>query len=791
LIQAKYRIKSKIVMQRRDFIKLSTVTGATAALGACGHPEHQLIRFLPEEDLVPGVATWKPSICTLCRAGCGLMVRVMEGEAEVVRNGRPGLIKMGLAKKLEGNPNHPINQGKLCARGQAGLQVTYHPDRIKNPLKRSGLRGSGQFQEISWDEAVRELVAQLAALRSGSTTQHLAFLTKPLSGQRRQLVQRFLQGFGAPPAVTVELLDDAVVRRANQLSFGYAQLPTLDLARTSYVISFGADFLGTWNSPVAQAIGYGQMRQGRPGQRARFVQVEPRLSQTGANADEWIPALPGTEGLLALGLAHVIIRDNLRPLSAAGRAGALIPGWSEGLPNCAPERVEKETGVPATTVVRLARELTEHAPAVAVAAGAALAQTNGLTTALAVNALNALLDSVGKPGGIFFTPQPQLDRKESAHGDMECTGSYENYHRFVDRIVASDGLASGVSSSRLPARQKETFERNPVKVLLLYEANAAYLTPMGVADTFQRVPFIASFGSFIDETSVLADLVLPDHSFLESWLDDIPESGTRQAVVSLTPPAMRPLHNTRAMPDVLLEVAHQLGGALASDLPWATFEEMLRETYSGLSRQKRSIDTRDAGQFWNKMQADGVWWSADVQPASAPGPGLRFPFEKLAEPRFEPEGKDFSFFFIPYPSPMLYEGSLAHLPWLQETPDPLSTAMWGSWVEINPRTAEQLGIRQGDLVEVASRETKIRAAALLSPGIAPQVVALPMGQGHENFGRYATHRGVNPVRILSALSDGETGALAWSATRVRISRVGEGKLILFGAELREKPEEHR
>jgi molybdopterin-containing oxidoreductase family iron-sulfur binding subunit len=140
---------------------------------------------------------------------------------------------------------------------------------------------------------------------------------------------------------------------------------------------------------------------------------------------------------------------------------------------------------------------------------------------------------------------------------------------------------------------------------------------------------------------------------------------------------------------------------------------------------------------------------------------------------------------------MLYDGSLANLPWLQETPDPLSTAMWGSWVEINPATAEQLGIRQGDLVEVASRDAKIQAAALLSPGVATDVVAMPMGQGHENFGRYATHRGANPVRILYALSDGETGALAWAATRVKISRTGEGKLVLFGAELREKQEERR
>src|SRR6516225_6971981 len=169
-------------MERRNFLKISAVAGATAALEGCGNPDHQLIRFVPEEDLIPGLATWKPSICTLCPAGCGLLVRVMQGEAEVIRNGRRGLLKMGLAKKLEGNPAHPINQGKLCPRGQAGLQVTYHPDRVKNPLKRSGPRGSGQFQEISWSEAIGELVAQLVALRSSGTTQQLAFLTKPLRG---------------------------------------------------------------------------------------------------------------------------------------------------------------------------------------------------------------------------------------------------------------------------------------------------------------------------------------------------------------------------------------------------------------------------------------------------------------------------------------------------------------------------------------------------------------------------------------------------------------------------------
>src|SRR4051794_11362148 len=151
-------------MDRRDFIKLTAVTGASTTLASCGNPEHQIIRFIPDEEHVPGVAEWKPSQCPLCQAGCGVLVRIIEGDAEVVRNGQTGLMRMGLAKKLEGNPAHPISQGALCARGQAAIEITYHPDRITHPLKRTGPRGSGQFQAVTWDEAIGELVSQLDGL---------------------------------------------------------------------------------------------------------------------------------------------------------------------------------------------------------------------------------------------------------------------------------------------------------------------------------------------------------------------------------------------------------------------------------------------------------------------------------------------------------------------------------------------------------------------------------------------------------------------------------------------------
>lgn len=752
-------------MDRRNFLKISAVGSATAALDACGKPERQLIRFIPEEELIPGVAQWKPGVCTQCAAGCGLQVRVMEGEAEVTRNGQIGLMSMGLAKKLEGNAAHPVNRGKLCAWGQAGLQVTYNPDRIRFPLRRSGARGSGEYQEISWEEGIKELASHLPQPKTAGKPPAVAFLTAPLSGHRPVLIAKFLDAIGAPPAVEFEFFEQTVLRRANELSFGHHQLPTADLANANYVLSFGADFLGTWNSPVAQNVDYGAMRQGRPGMRGKFVQVEARMSQTGANADEWVYSRPGTEGLLALGIAHVILKENLRPAGSAGAAGAQIDGWSKGLPDYPPESVAKLAGVAAARIERLARELAAHPPAVVLIGGAPLAQTNGLANALAANALNSLLGSVGKPGGIFFTPQPPMPdlagRKEGATVAALCEGILKR--------------------------------SSPVETLLVSNANPVFASPPAwrVREALEKISFIASFGSFVDETSILADLVLPDHSYLESWVDSIPESGTTQAVASLAPPAMHPLHHTRAMPDVLLEVAHQLGGNAAKALPWKTYQEMLQAAFGALRSHPGSITAKSADDFWSEVQEKGGWWGAG-SPSTARAAGKSSGAVKVSAPQFDGDAKEYPFNFLPYASMQFGDGRHANLPWMQEMPDAISTAMWSTWVEINPKTAERMGIRQGELLEVASQHGKLQAPALIAPGIAPDVVAMPVGQGHENYGRYASGRGANPVKILAPVAQAETGALAWASTRVKITRIGKpGKLVLFGSGLREWPIEDR
>ena len=449
------------------------------------------------------------------------------------------------------------------------------------------------------------------------------------------------------------------------------------------------------------------------------------MSLTGANADEWVPVKPGTEGVLALGLAHVIAANGLLP-AANGHAGAAIDGWSSGLTDYAPARVEQLTGVAAKHIERLARELVQFRPAVAVAGGPPLAHTNGLFHALAVNALNELLGAVGQPGGIFFT--------------------------------------SGVTVPQFPSPLPPQ-DLSAAKVVLLDGANPVFEAPkaLKIREALGQVPFIASFGSFIDDTSALADLILPDHSFLESWVDREPESGSIEAASQAFGPAMKPIHQTRATAEVLIDVAGKLKSPVA--LSWKSAEELATS---------------------NPQSAQSGTQSTIQSAIRAPQSTIRF-----AEPRFDGEATEYPFHFLPYLSLQFGDGSVAHLPWLQEMPDPLTSAMCSSWVEINPQTAGRLGIANGDLVDVTSSQGTVRAPAMIFPGIAPDLVAMPVGQGHENFTRIASGRGANPIGILAPVTADGTGTLAWAATRVKIARAGDAdrSLIMFAGELREHPGE--
>lgn len=717
---------------RRDFLKLmATSTVGAVLFTGCQVSPREFERQSPvriPEDLVSGVDNFYATVCRQCSAGCGVLVRLVEGRA----------------KKIEGNPDYPINRGKHCARGEASLQALYHPDRILGPLRRTGDRGTGRFEPIDWDTALDDLIGRLRQLQAAGQGGTLLAITEPLRGHRGLILDRFVSAFGGDRLV-FEPLDQTPLRTAVQRVFGQDRLPEFEIERAQYLLSFGADFLGTWLSPVRYGRKYGEFRQGRPN-RGTFVQVEPRFSMTAASADRWVPIRPGTEGVLALSLAHVIISEGLGDSTAAA---AMTRGvGATALDAFRPDRAAQVTGVPADEIRALAVDFASKRPSLAIGGGPAAAHTNGLQNLVAVFALNFLVGSVGTPGGIRFNPGAPVSGLPSAEAGQPLS----TWQGVVERM--------------------RTGQPRPLNMVLVHNANPVHGLPraVGFGEALARVPYIVSFSSFVDETTAMADLVLPDHVFLEDWGDDVPDPAPGFQVVGLQQPVVRPFGDTRSFMDVILTVAEELGGDVRNALPWNTFRDALRDGARQLQALGRgSVQALDFEEFWTRLLQQGGWWDERaVAQVTAPAPPA-LPSE-LPLPTFAGPDQEFPFHLIVFPSNSWGGGELAHLPWLQALPDPTTTVVWQSWLEINPRAADQMGIRTGDIVAVESPVGTVEVPAYVHPATPPDVVAIPAGQGHTAFTGYARERGVNPLDIVAPLVDDATGALAWAATRVRLRK---------------------
>lgn len=710
-------------LSRRHFLKLAA---ATATLSACTPAAKRIVELLepqvrPPEESLPGEAVWYASTCRMCPAGCGIVVRTVNGRA----------------KKIEGNPIHPLNRGKLCARGQAGLQELYHPDRLRSAVTQSGGRGSRQFEPLYWDDALQTLLEKL----QGTDPARIAFLGGLMPDSLYLLVSRWLEALGAPAPVMFDLHSElegrAVAADAATTLYGSSQLPVYDVGRANVIFSFGANLLETWGSPVAYGRAYGQFRGGQTRGRGFFAHFAPRLSATAVSADEWIPIRPGTEGLVALALGRIIVEQGLA--GAFGRSQAdLFRRVEVGL-------LAEASDVSAERLEQLATIFAQADRPVAVPGGLPAGQSNGYEAFLAIHTLNMIMRQLGLPGGVFLTPPSPTETLPAAPPP--------------DSFAAVQSLI-------------EKMQAREVEILLIHGGDPVFELPAasGFSDALARVPFVVSFSPFVDDTAVQSDLILPDHTYLESWGYQVISPGTDRPAVSGQQPVVRPLYNTRSTASVLLSLAAETGGAVAEALPWAD-EILFLEDSSGtlFGSSLSAYGARTPGEFWATWQQYGGWWSDRelYEEPDAVGFDETRPLP-VVNATFQGDPATYPYHLHLYPTVGLGDGRGAHLPWLQELPDTMTTARWQTWVELNPQTARDLGVENNDVVKVISPYDEIEAVVVVFPGIRPDVVGIPVGRGHSDFGRYATGRGSNPVDLLAAVTGSVTGPLAWGATRVRI-----------------------
>ncbi|WP_119072383.1 molybdopterin-dependent oxidoreductase [Aggregatilinea lenta] len=712
-------------LTRRNFIKIGAAGTATVILAGCDSDERWVkietyVRS-PEEE-VAGNPKWFATTCRQCGAGCGVIARVINGRAV----------------KLEGNPEHPVNRGALCARGQAGLQVLYNPDRVQTAARQDG-RATRNYEPIPWNTGINQLAEALNS--AGSRVAVWVGTTTP--GHLVDLFTRFTDAVGAPAPVRYDLNAGfggyAPLSNASEGVLGQAGLPTYGIGDADFILSFGAEFLGSWISAAGYGREYGEFRSKRIGKaRGYLVQLEPRMSNTAASADRWIPVHPGTEVLVAQAILRLIADG-----SAGSQERRDLAGQFAGDVDL--EEIAEQTDISVETLQTLATTFANASRPLAIPGTPVTGRDNATEAVNAINALNVVAGNLGGSGGISLTPAAPINALAAP--------TYSNYQDAADLIAA---MTNG-----------------EIDVLLVHGANPAFELPAsaGFQAALENVGLVVSFASIVDETALYADLLLPDRVYLEGWGYDVATPGFQGLpIVSGQQPVVTPLYDNVAAADVLLTAAKSVSGA-ASALPWTDEVAFIKDIVTQLPEAAYPAEGDDVK--WAYFLQHGGWWPAEAPESEAPEVSLGGPVE-LGPAMYEGDPAEYPYFLHLYMSPILGDGSGASQPWLQGTPDPMTTIAWQTWVEINPRTAEELDLDDGDIVRVSSPNGTIEAPIYRYPAIRPDTLAIPIGQGHEALSRYAKDRGANPVQLVSG-TPGNDGNIAWSTVRVKLEKQGENK----------------
>ncbi len=679
-------------VKRREFLQILGAGTAAAATVGCGTPHvTRLVPYLVSPDeTVPGVSTYYASTCRECASACGVLIETRDGRVI----------------KLEGNPAHPLNQGALCARGQAAPQGLYNPDRYREPMVRRG----GQLVAVSWDEALHTLGQKLADARSHGGN-GAAFINLHESGSFPAFLDEWLAAFGMGPHISYDAELPSAVLAANRESFGVSW-PGLDFSAARLIVSFGADFLDGWGANVPQQLGWANARA-RGADAPRLVYVGARRSLTGLNADEWLPAKPGS----GLAIANAILGRLGHSTTTTVADAATASGVSEA------------------DIDRLAAAIAASKPSLVLAGGRG---AHSLELAQAVNLINQTAGNVG------LTVKPA-----DAITAFEHASTYADVRSLVDRM-----------------------NRGVVPILMVRGANPVFSTPkaLGFAAAMAKVPFKVSFSSYPDETAALADLVLPDHHALESWGDAAPLRGT----VTLQQPGMDPVFDSRQTADVLVALA-KADSTLAAKYPWPDYRSWLIGRFPGGATAftnalttavvETSAGTGGGGQHHVAAVAAVPATTGQASTRGASGT----PATSAPAPTDQTPG---DFYLVVYQSPVLGDGRGANKPWLQELPDPVTKTVWQTVAELHPETARRLGLQAGDHVRVETDTGFLVAPVFVYLGVRVDTVAIAMGRGHTAYGRYADGVGLNPLDLLPSVED-RAGSLVFVSTKARVTNVGD------------------
>ncbi|HSE87278.1 MAG TPA: molybdopterin-dependent oxidoreductase [Candidatus Binatia bacterium] len=799
---------------RRQFIQaLGGAAGAAALvksqISAVDQVAGDVQRWAkPEEVIIP-------SICQQCPGGCGLLARTLDGEVA----------------GISGNPLHPINRGSLCPKAFGGLELLFDPNRIKGPMLRTGERG--RFRSVGWDEALAMVTSRLSDLREKNLSHTVAILGGQYRGYRDTLWSRFAKAYGTPNYIRVRCFSAEKPALAHQLMQGVTTPLSYDLAEARFILSFGAGLLEAWIGPVHTSQAYARLRRSGDRPRGLLYQIDPRRSPTAIKADRWIPITPGTDGVLALGIANAMIREGLYDQEFVQEYASGFEDWVDG--SGRPHRgfknlvlrdyglfaVSAVTGVSVKNIIEIARNLASVKPAIVIGERGTAYGPDDVYTRMAIHSLNALVGNIGVVGGLRI--QGELPLASLPPIDQDATAKQGAGQSRIDGANEKEYFMVSDVPQRLPEKILSG-SPYPINALFLFATNplANHPAKEAFAEALKKIPFIVSFSPFLDESSAMADLILPDQTYLERWQDDPVSHLAGFTCFSLAQPASRSLHNTRNTADVVLQLGQALGANSKNNFPWKNFEELLREGVQGLFKSERGYvvsvhaqealrqvlerqgywvpEFRDYDAFWNALLQRGAWWDPTGLPVSRKAllqtKSGKFEFystrlKQLVDEAGTTEdkrssilamlgaGKSEDLHYMPavvmqkpkkddsFPLRLnTYRlmsrpiGGGKNQPWLLEQPAVHLQASWEGWIEIHPETAADLGIRENDWVWVESAKGGAKLRAKLYSGTVRDIVHIPLFGGE----------GPNPNDLIGNEADILRGFGVINNTRVRVRR---------------------
>jgi anaerobic selenocysteine-containing dehydrogenase/Fe-S-cluster-containing dehydrogenase component len=683
-------------MNRRTFLKIAGMGSISFAFG-CSPPEKHLYSLVKApDDMVTGEATWYASTCRECPAGCGILAKNREGRVI----------------KIEGNPHHPINRGKLCMRGQAALQGIYNPDRLKTPL----LKEKDEWRPISFSKA-ETILKSKAREASQNGPDRVRMLTETIGDSLMDLATAALKNLESKAPLVYEPYAYESLKTANEKVFGVNGLISYRMEKADILLSFGADFLETWLSPVEYAAKFKAMHRLKNGGKNLFFQVSPYQSLTGANADHWLACNPGSESAVALGL--------IRQALDIGKGKHLTRSFQKFLNDVTAPYIQdyvlQRSAIPLAVYEKLIIQLMEARKPLVLGTGTGASDLHGLQTNVAANLLNLLLN-------------PDLELLD-----------FKYRHRVEMAAKRADIL-----------KFLQTLKTDGVDLLLLNNVNPVFTLPpdSGVKEALSDTDlFVVSVSNFMDETSQVADLILPVRMPLETW----DEYGGKQPIVTTLQPAMGKLTKASHLGDVLLRVGFENNPPAKNYKTWLV---------SQLAENHGIVDETQ----WVQTFQHGGKFDVSVKAA---GPGKKLRPQKLADvlaKKTEPSKP--ALVFMAMPSIRFFDGRGANKPWLCEIPDPLSRIAWQTPVIIHPATAKEKGLAQQDIIRIQSGIGTLEAPVYVTELVTPGIMVMGLGQGHSSYGRYAKGAGINPLILFSAGTDPDSGGTHFAIDPVSIQKTG-------------------